>query len=117
MICYSAFTICFYFKLCRSVQAGYLGLEGPAEARYGYTAPRLVDWDGDGDLDVVASDATSRVMLYRNVGSRRRPRLAVPLPLLADGLEVHGPWRVQPWAGRFGTRTAGAYTPPLISST
>lgn len=88
------------------VQGGYLGLEGPAEARYGYTAPRLVDWDGDGDLDVIASDVTSRVSLYRNVGTKTSPRLASPVPLMADGLEVHGPWRVQPWAGKLGVRTA-----------
>ena len=76
------------------------------KARYGYTAPRLVDWDGDGDLDVISSDVTSRVLLYRNVGTKTNPKLAVPVPLMADGLEVHGPWRVQPWAGRLGTRTA-----------
>lgn len=88
------------------VQGGYLGLQGPAEARYGYTAPRLVDWDGDGDLDVIASDVTARVLLYLNVGSKTAPRLAIPVPLRADGLEVHGPWRVQPWAGAYGARTA-----------
>jgi hypothetical protein len=35
-------------------------MEGPAESRYGYACPTVVDWDGDGDLDLIMSDATAR---------------------------------------------------------
>lgn len=32
-------------------------MQGPAETRYGHTQPQLVDWDGDGVLDLLLSDA------------------------------------------------------------
>ena len=44
--------------------------------------PRLIDWSGDGVLDLVVSAGT-RVYLYRNVGSAREPCFeahATPLP-------------------------------------
>ena len=65
----------------------------------------MVDWDGDGDLDLIMSDATARQTVYMNVGGRGSPpRLAPPQPLYSDGLELHGPWRVRPAVARLNGR-------------
>ncbi len=88
------------------VQAGYWGIQGPGEARWGYISPAVVDWNGDGAPDLVSSDATARHSIYLNRGSRTAPRLDVARLLLCEGLEVHGTWRVRPAAGPLGGRMA-----------
>ncbi|WP_418607678.1 FG-GAP repeat domain-containing protein [Georgenia sp. SUBG003] len=53
----------------------------------GYASPELVDWDLDGDLDLLvgtgASAAEKGVRLYRNVGSAGAPVLAAPESVVA----------------------------------
>ncbi|MCK6212250.1 VCBS repeat-containing protein [Georgenia sp. EYE_87] len=52
-----------------------------------YVSPELVDWDLDGDLDLLvgtgASAAEKAVRLYRNVGSATTPVLAGPVTVVA----------------------------------
>ena len=52
-----------------------------------YVSPELVDWDLDGDLDLLvgtgASAAEKGVRLYRNVGSATAPALAAPETVVA----------------------------------
>ena len=54
--------------------------------------PCIVDWDGDGRLDLVAAryraqgagrPSLSEVVWYRNIGEASEPRLAEPRPLLS----------------------------------
>lgn len=45
-------------------------------ARYGYTSPVLVDWDGDGLLDLMLGDATAVHKVFLNRGTAKTPRLA-----------------------------------------
>lgn len=50
--------------------------------RGGLACPRAVDWNGDGLIDLVVS-ARKNIYLFRNIGSRTRPRFQVssqPLP-------------------------------------
>ena len=61
-------------------------IQGPAEAKWGYTNPSVADWDLDGRLDLIVNDIWGAVLYYRNIGTRERPELAP-----ARALEVE--WR------------------------
>ncbi len=79
------------------IQGDYRGsIQGPLEARWGYVCPTVVDWDGDGLLDIVMSDITGAHTVFLNRGTPTEPRLEAGVPLYCDGLPVHGTWRVQP---------------------
>lgn len=59
------------------IQAGSNGsIQGPCEAKWGYTTQTVADWDGDGLPDIVANSILGKVHWYRNVGTRREPKLA-----------------------------------------
>lgn len=89
------------------VQPGYkLDIQGPGEARWGYTCPTVIDWNSDGTLDIVMSDSTARHHVYLNVGSATAPKLAPARALYYEGLDMHGAWRVQPAAGKLDGRMA-----------
>ncbi|QQE12030.1 VCBS repeat-containing protein [Planctomycetota bacterium] len=83
---------------------GYRGIQGPQESRWGYTSPTVVDWDEDGDLDLVLRSSADEQYICINVGSRTEPRLARKQRLYCRGLELHGTWRVQPAVGKMGSR-------------
>jgi hypothetical protein len=64
------------------IMAGPNGsIQGPAEAKWGYTTLNVADWDGDGRLDIVYNSILGRVEWLRNIGTRRAPRLAPPQPI------------------------------------
>ncbi len=64
------------------IQAGPNGsIQGPCEAKWGYTTLSVADWDLDGRLDLVVNSIWGRVVWYRNVGHRGCPRLAPARPL------------------------------------
>ncbi len=68
----------------------------------GYANPVLVDWNGNGLLDLIVSDMTSLYDWYPNRGSETRPELAPPRRLsLTDGQPLFGAWRTQPGVGDF----------------
>ena len=68
-------------------QAGPNGsIQGPAEAKWGYTNLSVADWDGDGLPDIVTNGIWGRILFYKNIGTRIAPRLAAPQPV-----EVAGP--------------------------
>jgi hypothetical protein len=46
-------------------------VQGPAEAKWGYTNPWVADWDLDGDLDILVNDIRGEVVWYQNIGSNR----------------------------------------------
>ncbi|MEZ4699148.1 MAG: VCBS repeat-containing protein [Rhodothermales bacterium] len=51
------------------LQAGPNGsIQGPAEAKWGYTTLSVADWDGDGRKDLVVNSIWGRVEWYRNAG-------------------------------------------------
>lgn len=89
------------------IQPGYrLDIQGPLEARWGYVCPTVVDWDQDGDLDIVLSDSTARHTYFENAGSATSPELEPGRFLYLDGLDLYGTWRVQPAAGLMDGRMA-----------
>ncbi|HUW19555.1 MAG TPA: hypothetical protein VMW16_09655 [Sedimentisphaerales bacterium] len=44
-----------------------------------------VDWDGDGDIDIVSGDSVGFVSLLENTGSTAQPRFLAPVKLRAAG--------------------------------
>jgi len=51
------------------IQAGENGsIQGPAEAKWGYSVCSVADWDGDGFKDVMVNSVLGDVVWYRNPG-------------------------------------------------
>lgn len=89
------------------VQGGYSdSVQGPGEARWGYTSPAVFDWNGDGLLDILMGDITGHYTVYLNRGTPGNPALDAARPLYLDGLDLHGTWRAKPAAARIGDRVA-----------
>ena len=64
------------------VMAGRNGsIQGPAEAKWGYTTLNVVDWDQDGLPDIVFNSILGRVQWLRNIGTRTKPKLAPAKPV------------------------------------
>jgi ketosteroid isomerase-like protein len=64
------------------IMAGPNGsIQGPCEAKWGYTTLSVADWDGDGLPDLVVNSILGRVHWYRNVGARTEPKLAGAMPI------------------------------------
>lgn len=62
--------------------AGYNGsIQGPCEAKWGYTTQSVADWDGDGLPDLVVNSILGAVHWYRNIGTRTAPKLAAAQPV------------------------------------
>ena len=65
------------------------------ERPYGQSKPAYVDWDGDGDLDLLVGNNSNRVAYFENVGSRARPKFGKAVKLMHDGGE-HFSFRARP---------------------
>jgi FG-GAP-like repeat len=64
----------------------------------GSTAPRTVDWDGDGLTDLVCGSFKGGAYWYRNIGKAGAPKFAAPVALAKPG-KTGGPetgWYVDP---------------------
>ncbi len=76
--------------------------QGPGDGfNGGYSNPVLVDWDGDGLLDLIVGDMIGLFDWYPNRGTKTRPDLGHPIRLHIGDEPLFGPWRVQPGAGDF----------------
>ncbi len=64
------------------IMAGPNGsIQGPAEAKWGYTTQTVADWDHDGLPDLIVNSIWGKVHWYRNVGTRTEPELAAAQPI------------------------------------
>ncbi len=64
------------------IMAGPNGsIQGPCEAKWGYTTQSVADWDGDGLPDLLVNSILGKVTWYRNVGTRTAPKLAAAQPI------------------------------------
>ena len=86
------------------IRPGYMGVQGPFEAIWGYMCPTVFDWNGDGLLDIVFSDSRGKLEVMLNAGSKGSPYLKRPFCLEEDGLEIKGLWRVKPGVAKIGDR-------------
>lgn len=58
------------------IQAGDNGsIQGPAEAKWGYTTVAVADWDGDGLKDIVLNSIFGEILWYKNIGTAKAPKL------------------------------------------
>ncbi len=63
-------------------QAGESGsIQGPAEAKWGYTVVKVVDWNHDSLPDIIANDIWGKVHWYENVGTLTDPVLTAAQPI------------------------------------
>ncbi len=59
------------------IQAGPNGsIQGPCEAKWGYTTLSIADWDHDELPDMIINSIWGRIQWFRNVGSRTQPAFA-----------------------------------------
>lgn len=84
------------------IQGGYgESTQGPVEARWGYTSPNIVDWDGDGYFDILMGDARSKHMIIKGSANG----LEDEETLYLNGLNFHGNWRDRPGIAVIGDLT------------
>ena len=64
------------------IMAGQNGsIQGPAEAKWGYTTLTVADWDGDGLKDIILNSIWGKVEWIKNVGEKGVPKLELPRPV------------------------------------
>ncbi len=67
------------------IQAGKSGsIQGPAEAKWGYTTLSVADWNGNGLPDLIVNSIWGKVLWYENVGTRTQPQLAPARSVTVD---------------------------------
>lgn len=71
-------------------------LQGPHENLWGYSAPLAVDWDMDGDLDLILGNHTHHFAYFENVGTRTAPVLERRGWLTTGDEPVFTAWRTRP---------------------
>ncbi len=98
------------------IQAGTNGgIQGPCEAKWGYTVPAVGDWDGDGDSDIVMNSIWGEILWYENVGTKAAAKLAAARPVEIEwtgatpkpqwtwwdpkGKQLVTQWRTSPYLG------------------
>jgi hypothetical protein len=77
------------------IQAGPNGsIQGPAEAKWGYTVCNVADWDQDGLKDIIVNSIRGEVLWYRNCGTANAPVLekARPIEVAWEGLAPKPAW-------------------------
>ena len=67
-------------------------------AHFSYTNPEVVDWDHDGDLDLLLGWQGGSLLLHDNTGTRRRPKLAPAVAVRRDGKPIFAGARSRPAA-------------------
>lgn len=101
-------------KVIRFMAGPKGSIQGPAEAKWGYTTLSVADWDGDGLPDLIVNSIWGKVVWFKNIGNRKSPKLAAaqtievewdgPAPTLAwgwlrpEGKALLTQWRTTPFA-------------------
>jgi len=73
-------------KIIRIMAGPNGSIQGPCEAKWGYTTLNVADWNHDGLPDIVINSIWGKVLWYKNIGTRQNPILAE-----AKAIEVEWP--------------------------
>ena len=87
------------------IRAGYYCIGGPQESGWGYICPTVIDWDGDGVMDVVYSFNEGILEVMRGVRGVGTPQLGRREKITLDNMEIAGMWRVRPAVAKVDGRT------------
>ncbi len=71
-------------KVFRVMAGPNLSIQGPAEAKWGYTTLSIADWNGDGLHDIVFNSIVGKVQWLENIGTKGKPELKGPQPVEVD---------------------------------
>ncbi|RLD70545.1 MAG: VCBS repeat-containing protein, partial [Bacteroidetes bacterium] len=67
------------------IQADYNGsIQGPCEAKWGYTTLSVGDWDNDGLKDILINSIWGKISWYKNIGTENNPKLAKAEPIKVE---------------------------------
>lgn len=67
------------------VMAGSNGsIQGPAEAKWGYTTFSIQDWNHDGLADIILNSILGEVVWLPNIGNKTQPKLGAAQPIEVD---------------------------------
>jgi len=73
-------------KIIRIMAGPNGSIQGPCEAKWGYTTLNIADWNHDGLPDIVVNSIWGKILWYENIGTRQKPQLAP-----AQAIEVEWP--------------------------
>ncbi|AWW00977.1 hypothetical protein DJ013_19750 [Arcticibacterium luteifluviistationis] len=59
-------------------------IQGPAEAKWGYTTLSVADWDGDGLKDILMNSIWGSITWHKNIGTKGKPSLAASETVVMD---------------------------------
>jgi hypothetical protein len=93
---------------------GTPNIQGPQEFAWGYTQPLLVDWDRDGQQDLIINDNTARFRLLRRVDPDDPTRVDVAGLFTKDAQMLPVAWRSRPAVIAGEHRVAGDDRPVLL---
>jgi len=64
------------------ILAGYNGsIQGPCEAKWGYTTLSVGDWDNDGLHDILVNSIWGKIIWFKNIGTKTNPKLTSSKPI------------------------------------
>lgn len=78
-------------KVLRILAGPNGSIQGPAEAKWGYTTQTVADWDGDGLPDVIVNSIWGKIHWYKNLSTKGASKLsaAIPIEVEWEGQQPH----------------------------
>ncbi|PHN02293.1 FG-GAP repeat domain-containing protein [Flavilitoribacter nigricans] len=100
-------------QVIRPMAGGNGSIQGPCEAKWGYSTLSVADWDQDGLPDIMLNSIWGKVVWYENVGTPGNPQLTAARPVTVEwegtnpkpewnwwspqGQELATQWRTTPY--------------------